>query len=179
VESAAVFLASVQLEDGSWGQPSEPAGNRIFATGMLAGMLGRTRVVRPEVLDAAGDFLGELFSPDLISGRRWAGLTAFGTFFANVGHDLADSALQWVGRELERGFRTRIYDASSTLRTLLHCNALAVPGATLDPFLLLTDLLGEQAADGGFEELASGVDAARVEPTLDALLGIIRICEVL
>ncbi len=179
LESAASFLQAVQLEDGSWGDAGLPGEERIFASGLLAGLLGRTRVVRPEVLDAAGEFLAEQFSPDRISDRNWPALTGFGVFFANVGHEMADSALQWVGRELERSFKTRAHDAASILRTLMHCNAIAVPGATLDPFLLLTSLLGEQSSDGGFEELAPGVDRTRVEPTLDALLGIVRLCAVL
>lgn len=177
VEGSAVFMHSIQLEDGSWGAPGLSPDARIFVTGMVAGLLGRTRVVRPEVLDAAGEFLAERFTPERISGRNWEALTAFGVFFTNVGHDQADSALQWIGRELERGHRMRIYEAGLTLRTLLHCQTLAVPGAGLDPCLLLADLLGEQGADGGFAELASGPELARVEPTLDGMLGIIRLCE--
>jgi len=176
VEGSAVYMQSIQLEDGSWGAPGLPADARIFVTGMVAGLLGRTRVVRPEVLHAAGEFLVERFTPERISGRNWDALTAFGVFFTNVGHDQADSALQWIGRELERGHRMRIYEAGLTVRTLLHCQTLAVPGAGLAPFLLLTDLLGEQGADGGFAELTSGPELSRVEPTLDGMLGIVRLC---
>jgi len=177
VEAAARFMQSVQGEDGSWGGDGFPLDSRVFVTGMVAGLLGRTRVVRPEVLDAAGEFLDGHFSPDGVSGRQWEALTAFGTFFTNVGHDSADSALQWIGRELERGHSMRIHEAALTVRTLLHCQTLAVPGASLDPFGLLTDLLGEQGADGGFAELVDGDDGSRVEPTLDALLGTIRLCQ--
>ena len=177
VEGAAVFMHSIQLEDGSWGNPEVVGENRIFATGMVAGLLGRTRVVRPEVLDAAGEFLAGLFTPERISGRNWEALTAFGVFFTNVGHDEADTALQWIGRELERGFRMRIYEAGLTLRTLLHCQTLVIPGAGLAPFDLLTDLLSEQGADGGFAELTAGSDLTRVEPTLDAILGTLRLCD--
>ncbi len=177
VEGAAVFMQSIQRADGSWGPDEATPGQNLFATGMGAGLLGRTRVVRPEVLDAAGQYLEGIFTPERISGRNWAALTAFGVFFTNVGHDLADSALQWIGRELERGYRTRVYEAGLTLRTLLHCQSLAIPGASLDPFLLLMDLLGEQGGDGGFAEFAAGDDGNRVEPTLDALLGTIRLCQ--
>jgi len=177
VEGAAEFARSVQCVDGSWGAEDAAPDERLFPTGMLAGLLGRTRVVRPEVLDAAGEFLAGIFGPDRVSGRNWEALTAFGIFFTNVGHDQADSALQWIGRELERSHRMRIHEAVLTVRTLLHCQTLAIPGSGLDPFLLLTDLLGEQGADGGFVELATGSDATRVEGTLDAMLGTIRLCE--
>lgn len=177
VEGAARFAGSSQGVDGSWGAGESEPEKRLFVSGMLAGLLGRTRVVRPEVLDAAGEFMAGLFSPDRVSGREWEALTAFGVFFTNVGHDMADSALQWIGRELERSHRMRVFEAVLTLRTLLHCQSLAVPGASLEPFLLLTDLLGEQGADGGFAEFAAGEDATRVEATLDAMLGTIRLCE--
>jgi len=178
VEGAAVFLQARQHEDGTWGG-EEASDSRLFVTGMAAGLLGRTRVVRPELLEAAGEYLGSIFNPDRVSGRHWEALTAFGVFFTNVGHDLADSALQWIGRELERGYRMRVYDAGLTVRTLLHCQSLAVPGANLDPFHLLTDLVAEQGADGGFAEFSEGDDATRVEPTLDAMLGAIRLSHAL
>ncbi|MDG2335054.1 MAG: hypothetical protein P8Q97_12570 [Myxococcota bacterium] len=179
IDGAAVFLQSIQADDGTWGASGGPPESRLFATGMLAGLLGRTRVVRPELLEAAGEYLGSIFNPEKISGRQWESLTAFGVFFTNVGHDLADSALQWIGRELERGYRTRAYDAGLTVRTLLHCQSLAVPGASLDPALLLIDLLAEQATDGGFAEFSEGNDATRVEPTLDAMLGTILLSRAL
>ena len=177
VEGAAGFAGSSQGVDGSWGAAGTAPEERLFVSGMLAGLLGRTRVIRPEVLEATGEFLAGMFSPDRVSGRQWEVLTAFGVFFTNVGHDQADSALQWIGRELERSHSMRVHEAVLTLRTLLHCQTLAVPGASLDPFLLLTDLLGEQGADGGFAEFAAGEDATRVEPTHDAILGTIRLCE--
>ena len=108
-------------------------------------------------------------------------LAAFGAWFSSVGNqdELADGALQWVGRELERGFRDGVHDAVHTVRVLLHCDASAVPGAGLAPGELLDRLLGEQGGDGGFAELAMGSDAVRVEPTFDAMLGAIRLCGVI
>ena len=176
VEGAARFMQSIQGADGSWGLAEKSPEARIFPTGMVAGLLGRTRVARPELLESAGEFLEGLFNPERVSESRWEVLTAFGLFFTNVGHELSDTALQWIGRELERGHRTRARETVLTLRTLLHCQTLAIPGASLDPFLLLTDLLGEQGADGGFAELAAGENALRVEPTLDAMAGTIHLC---
>ena len=145
-------------------------------TGMVAGLLGPTRVVRPEVLESAGEFLEGLFNLERVSALGWEALTAFGLFFTNVGHDLSDSALQWIGRELERGQHRRAWETVLTVRTLLHCQASAIAGANLDAFLLVTDLLGEQGADGGFAELTPGENVLRVESTLDAMAGTIRLC---
>lgn len=179
LESTAQGLGRIQLPDGSWGSPEEPADDRLFATGMLAGLLGRTRFVRPEVLEGAGEFLGVLFSPERVEERDWRTLVAFGVFFSGVQHDQADAALQWIGRALERGFRTRNHDAAQTLRMLLHCGATAMPGASLTPDELLRAVLSEQGADGGFAELAEGGASARVSTTVDCLQGIIGLCDAL
>ncbi len=179
VEDIARRLAALQHEDGSWGDGARPAATRIFATGLLAGHLARTRVARPEMLDRAGRFLASLWSPDRVSGRAWPELAAFGAWYSSTGDDLADEALQWIGRELQRGNEQGIHDAVHTVRVLLHCDASAVPGSALVPAALLEALLAEQGADGGFAELVSGTDAARVVPTHDAMLGAIRLCGVI
>lgn len=179
VEAIARRLRALQLDDGSWGDVDAPAQTRIFATGLLAGQLSRTRVARPEMLDRAGRFLASLWSPDRVSGRAWPEIAGFGAWYSSTGDDLADEALQWIGRELQRGHEKGVYDAVHTVRVLLHCDASAVPGAALVPAALLAALLDEQGADGGFAELAHGSDAVRVVPTLDAMHGAIRLCGVI
>jgi hypothetical protein len=179
VPKLAAWLGTAQDADGAWGGESLDVDTRLFATGMLAGLLGRTRSVRPHVLEDAGNFMGGHWAPEQVEGRAWARLTAFGVFFSGVDHDLADEALQWVGRELERGYRTRVYDAAATVRVLLHCDASAVPGATLEPPQLLADVLAEQGVDGGFAELAPGGPAGRVAPTLDCMRAILRLCQII
>lgn len=179
VERAATYLSTKQNHEGSWAGEAAGLDARILATGMFAGLLGRTRVVRPQVLDAAGRFLEEVWLPDRIENGAWTTLLGYGVFFTNVGHDLADGALQWIGRELERSHRTHRFEAVRTVRMLLHCHAAAVPGASLEPTLLLTDLLAEQAPDGGFLGTDGRSPEQRVEPTLDALLGTIRLCAAL
>lgn len=179
VELAARFLGEEQAEDGGWGRVTEPLENRLFVTGMLTGLLGRTRVVRPHVLTEASAFMERLWSRDRIEGRAWPAITAFAVFFSTVDHDQADGALQWLGRELEIGYRQRAFDAATTLRALLHCQALGLPGTSIDIVALLEDLLNEQGPDGGFAELVQDGDAFRVEPTLDAMLGILRLCSVI
>jgi len=189
-ERAIEYLTRVQRADGSWGhldpvceaaRPAEAderaASDRLFATGMLAGYALRTPYVRPEVIEWAGRFLEGLWSPERVEGGRLASIAAFAHFFANGGApELADAALQWCGRELERGFRTRRFEALAVVRVLLTSDAAALPGSSLAPPELLAALLSEQAADGGFAELESGGVAARVEPTIDATLGILRLC---
>ena len=174
-------LATLQSEDGGWGAPSDAAADRIFATGLTAGHLARTRVVRPEVLASAGTFMASVWSGDALNGRAWPALAAFGSWFSSVGDqdELADGALQQVGRELERGFRQGVYTAVETVRVLLHCDASAVPGAGLVPGELLEAILAEQGEDGGVAELVDGPDALRVMPTFDAMLGAIRLCGVI
>jgi len=184
VESAARALEARQSEDGAFrlqpaaaGQPAQQAD--IFWTGMVAGILGRTPVSRPSLLEAAGEFLAEQFEPDLVENGGYAPLLAYSLFFTNVAHELADEALQWCGRALEKGFRSRQIDAVATLRVLLTCDAQALPGATFEIGELLTRLLEEQAGDGGFAELSTAGAAARTTQTFDAMLAIVRLCAAL
>jgi len=179
VAGIADFLEASQSSDGSWGSAGQSPVEKIFVTGLVAGTLGRTPVVRPDVLDRAGQFLAPLWSPEQVEGGRWGAIAAFGCFFSNVNHDLSDEALQWVGRELERGYRSRRFDAASTLRVLMHCDAGALPGATLAPHELLVDLLDEQSSDGGFAALSPDGPAGRVTPTIDGLIAIPRLCRLL
>jgi hypothetical protein len=62
------------------------------------------------------------------------------------------------------------------MRILLACDAQAMPGATFDVVELLERVLGEQARDGGFAELALGGPAARTTQTFDAMFAIVRLC---
>ena len=184
VDRAVDFLSSLQLEDGSWG-PAERdtaksrSDHRLFGTAMLTGMLGKTRAVRPDVLGSASNCIAERWAPERVEGGQWSAIAAFANFFTNVHHERGDEALQWCGRELERGFRTRRFEALSVLRVLLTSDAAALPGATLTPPELLAALLSEQAADGGFAELESAGVPARIEPTIDATLAILRLCTAL
>ena len=177
VERAIVFLAEQQHEDGSWGE-----GERLFASGMLASYAARTQFAWPELLAAAGDWLAGQWSPERVEHGHWSALAAFAHFYSNNAvagddeTDLADEALQWCGRELERGFRTRRFEAGQTLRVLLYCDAAALPGATLGAGELLAGLLDEQAGDGGFAALDPAGASGRVGPSVDALLAIPALC---
>ncbi|MFP6654375.1 MAG: hypothetical protein VCB25_02030 [Myxococcota bacterium] len=181
VERAAHALEGLQSEDGAFRVPAEgdsPAAAQadVFWTGMVAGVMGRTPVSRPSMLAAAGEFLAERFEPESVEQEGYSALLAYAHFFTNVAHDLADETLQWCGRALEKGFRSRQLDTVSTVRVLLTCDAQALPGATFDVTELLERLLEEQAGDGGFAELSPEGPAGRTTQTFDAMLGIVRLC---
>jgi hypothetical protein len=184
VELAARALEARQSDDGAFRVPASGAGRAaeqadVFWTGMVAGILGRTPVSKPGPLDAAGEFLAGRFDPDEVENDGYTALLAYSHFFTNVANDLADEALQWCGRALEKGFRSRQFDALATLRVLLTCDAQALPGATFDVTELLERLLEEQAGDGGFAELSAGGPEGRTTQTFDAMLGIVRLCTAL
>ncbi len=180
VEPAVRFVESCQAEDGAYRVPSTGSGASdpkadVFWTGMTAGILGRTPVSKPAGLEAAGAFLAAQFSPDAVEHDGYASLLAYAHFYTNVPDEEADESLQWCGRALEKGFRSRTLDAVATLRVLLTCDAQALPGATFDAVELLERLMEEQAGDGGFAELSLGGPETRTTQTFDAMLGIVRL----
>ncbi len=188
VEPAVRYLEGVQREDGSF-RLAARAGDGVsedaradpfwtgFWTGMIAGVLGRTPLSRPACLDSAGAYLAARFEPGIVEGEGgYPALLAISHFFTNVAHELSDEVLQWCGRALEKGFRSRQIDAVATLRVLLTCDAQAMPGADFDVTELLEAVLAEQAGDGGFAELSPGGPSARTTQTFDAMLALVRLC---
>jgi hypothetical protein len=150
----AARLAALQDPSGHWGAAAQEA-DSVFETGMIAGHLAKSPCASLELLDAAGDWLAERFSPDLVQGFRWDNIAAYAHTFANLPHDASDEILQWCGRELERGFRAGRFSAVRSARVLVWCDAAALPGTRLDAAELVTALLAEQAGDGGFGDLPS------------------------
>jgi hypothetical protein len=63
---------------------------------------------------------------------------------------VADEALQWCGRELERGFLNGAFGAVAVARVFGRCDALALPGARLRADEVARALLAAQREDGGF-----------------------------
>ncbi len=181
VERAVRALEARQSADGAFRVGASPASvtGDVFFTGMVAGMLGRTPVSRPGTLERAGEFLLDHFSPERVEAEDPAALMAYALYFTNVGHERSDELLQWCGRALEKGFRSRRHDAVATLRILLACDAQAMPGATFDVVELLDRVLVEQAGDGGFAELSLSGPAGRTTQTFDAMLAIVRLCAAL
>lgn len=168
-------VAKLQQDDGGFradvAPGQDPLEARIVQTGMAAGYLTRMSAARPELLDAAGDFLARHFSPERVQGFRLASLTAYAHFFANALHESADPILQWCGRELERGFRARAFDAVATAYVFVCCDAHALPGARLSREELAAALAAEQSGDGGFG-LPVAPAADRVEATITALVAL-------
>ena len=159
-------LARDQSSDGGFAASLAPEARR-FETGMIAGLLARTRYARPEQLLAAAEFLSTQWSPDLVQGGSWRMIAAFASCFANIDHDASDAILQWCGRELGRGFVTRAFDAVRTARVLVSCDAHGLPGAQLAREDLVIALVTEQRSDGSF--------ADDVDTTLDGLVALRRL----
>jgi hypothetical protein len=126
---------------------------------------------RPGVLEAAGDWLAGRYDCERPAWGAVAGLCAF---FSSVDHEAGDTALQWSGRALERGYRGGDFSALETARVLLLCDAVGLPGAGLDPGELVQGVLGEQDGDGGWPACAAA-GGGRIEATLDAALALLRL----
>jgi hypothetical protein len=174
VSRACTYAEASQADDGGLGFAGASEEERIFLTGMLGGYFGKSRSVRSGTLIAAGDYLAERFAPERVQNFAWRAIAAYAHFFANVPHEAADAVLQWTGRELERGFRTRHFDGVRTARVLLYADAPSLPGARLDAAELVAAIRSEQAEDGGWLLLEDPSPAARVRHTLDALTALAR-----
>lgn len=175
----AAWIAPAQRPDGSFRAPGfeadpDPAlpsfatrdRDPLYLTGALGALLARSAAVGWPVIDAAGAFLAARFTPDLVEGGPWHGLAAYGAFFANAPHDESDAILQWIGRELEKGFRSGRLDPLAAARVLVACDARGLPGASLDPRELAAALADVRSADGGF---GRGDARARVAASIDAV----------
>lgn len=169
-------LSAAQQRDGSWSARADASeDDRIVATGMAAGFLAKTPFVRRSVLTAAADYLAARWQPERVKGDDWEMNAAYFHCFALVLHEQADAILQWCGRELERGFRTGVYDAVRTARVFVLCKARALPGARLAAGELVARILEAQRDDGGFAAAQDDVARARIDRTLDALVALERL----
>ena len=167
VRAASAFAATLQTADGALAPGDASLDERLRLTGNIAGVLARSPFARPELLDAAGSFLAAHFAPERVQDFQWENVAAYAHFFANALHDASDEILQWCGRELERGYRARRFDAVATARVFVLCDAHGIPGAQLEREELLLSLLTEQGVDGSFGAASS--PSERVEPTLHGL----------
>jgi hypothetical protein len=141
---------------------------------MLVGHFGKTRFARATMLTRAGDFLAERFAPERVQNFAWRAIAAYASAFSNVPHEAADGVFQWVGRELERGFRTHHFDGVRTARVLAYADAPVFPGARLETAEVVAAILAEQSADGGWLRPEDPSPAARVAHSLDALVALVR-----
>lgn len=170
-ERAAGYLMSQQHEDGGFGRPEDGDESRIARTGRLAGLLAKTPFARPSVLGRAEAWLGERWSVERVQGPTYAPILAYTHLLTQMQSEFADEALQWCGRELERGFRLQAFPPLATARVYLRARARSLPGATVDPGELVTALITEQRDDGSFppDEQAPSAVAATLE-ACEALL---------
>ena len=169
LEPALRALGAALGPDGAWGDPAEPLAGRIVRTAHLGGFLTKSLRARPRVRAAVDGFLCRSWDAERVRGGDFVTLAAYAHWFSLNESDVSDAALQWCGRELERGYRTRACDALRAARVFVLCHAAALPGAGLGARELCEALVGEQTADGGFALSERALSGAPVEAALEAL----------
>lgn len=172
-EAAVGFLCHAQDAEGGFADPQDAdADARLARTGQVAALLSRSAFARASVLRAAEAWLRAAWSVERVQGGEARPLLAFLCALSSLPSELSDEALQWCGRELERGFRTGTIGAVDAARAFLGCGALALPGARLEAAEVVASLLAAQEADGGFAgpDLRERLDATRDAAVALALL---------
>jgi hypothetical protein len=170
VDRAAGFLVGAQRADGGWdalGGDADEASLALSAT--LCGLLSRCAGARQSALRRAAAFLAARWSPDRVQQGSYPAIAGYLHAFATVPADVdeADTALQWCGRELERGYRIGAFGAAAVGDVFVRCDSIAVPGARISAAEIAVALLREQRPDGGF-----GPPAAELRATCKAALAL-------
>ena len=171
-EAAVAFLAKQQGADGGWGAAALPPELRIAVTGETAGLLARTPFARASLLRRAESFLARLYSPDLLQSGEYAPLLAYAHGLSGIDSELADEALVWCGRELEKGWRSARFTTLQLARVMLRARAKALPGAQFEAREVVLALLVAQERDGGWPA-EPGAD--RVDATLECIEALLRL----
>ena len=172
-ERACGYLCQLQDDEGAWA-PTDVAGEaeRIRWTGTIGALLANTPFARLSVLRAAEAFLAERWSVDRVQGPSYEPILAYTSLLTQVPSELADEALQWCGRELERGFRSQVFSPLATARVFLRARVRALPGASIEAAELLTGLVTTQRDDGSW---AAEDDDPSLEATLEAVEALLRL----
>jgi hypothetical protein len=170
VDGAVAWLARAQDPDGGWRDPAAPdPAARLALTASLCGLLVRCPAARLAAVRRAANHLAARWSRERVQGGDYGAIAGYLHAFAGVPADLevADEALQWCGRELERGFRIGSFEPLQVARVFVLCDARALPGARIGAAELAGALLASQAEDGGF-----GAEPGRVRATCQAALAL-------
>jgi hypothetical protein len=172
VEAAVAALAQQQASDGGWGSPVLPPELRVGVTGEAAGLLARSPFARASLLRRAEGFLARCYSPDLLQSGEYAPLLAVVHALSGLDSEIADEALVWCGRELEKGWRGARFTTLQVARVLLRARVKALPGARLEARELVLALLAAQERDGGW---AAEPGADRIDATLESVEALLRL----
>ena len=119
---------------------------------MLAALACTSRV-RASVLARAAQWLAARWSRDSLAQGGGAAIAAWFPALACAPGELAesaDAALQWCGRELERGFRTGRLAPLAAAGVYAACGTHALPGARLTAAEVHSAALRAQHPDGSF-----------------------------
>jgi len=144
----------------------------VALSGEVTGLLAKTPHARESALRQAEAFLARHWAVERVQGPCYAPILAYVHALAHLHSELADEALQWCGRELERGFRTHAFTPVAVARVFLRARARALPGLQIDPDELVATLLGAQAPDGGW---SAEPEAERLDATLEAVEALLRL----
>ncbi|MEN8160937.1 MAG: hypothetical protein ABFS41_12760 [Myxococcota bacterium] len=171
-ERAVGYLLARQGSDGGWTEPGASEAQCIALSGETTGLLAKTPYARASALRRAEGFLAEHWKVERVQGPTYAPILAYVHALAHLHSEIADEALQWCGRELERGYRTQVFPPVAVARVFLRARARALPGLTLEPAELVASLLAAQAADGGW---SSDPETPRLDATLEAVEALLRL----
>jgi hypothetical protein len=171
-ERAVGFLLARQQADGGWSEPGASEERRVALSGEVTGLLAKTPHARDSALHRAEAFLARHWAVERVQGPCYAPILAYVHALAHLHSELADEALQWCGRELERGFRTHVFTPVAVARVFLRARARALPGLQIDPDELMATLLGAQEPDGGW---SAEPEAERLDATLEAVEALLRL----
>lgn len=173
-DAAVRAVEAAQRADGAFAADGAGDQAELVTTGIAAGLLARTAFARPASLRRAGAWLVARWRPEQVKDGDFGRLAAYTGWLANANPEIADAALQWCGREWERGFRSGRLDAAQAARVLLLADAPTLPGARLAPDEIASSLLATQAGDGGWPAPAGSDRVAATAEALAALRHLAR-----
>jgi hypothetical protein len=171
-ERAVGYLLARQEPDGGWTEPGASEARRISLSGQVTGLLAKTPYARASALGRAEGFLADRWAIERVQGPSYAPILSYVHALVHLHSEIADEALQWCGRELERGYRSQAFSAVAVARVFLRARARALPGITLEPAELVATLLAAQADDGGW---SAEPETARLDATLEAVEALLRL----